>query len=107
MASTKKSKRVGPNKSEFVRQHPNASASEVVAAARTANIKLSPNLVYLVRSADKRKSKAATRRGRRPKRAINSGADVAAFKRLTLSLSISSARQALDDLERGIAELLK
>lgn len=108
MASGRKRASKGPNKSDFIRQHPNVSAPEVVAAAKAAGIKLSPNLVYLVRSADKRRNRAGgTKRGRKPRVAIASSADVAAFKRLALGLGLTTARQALDDLERGLAELLR
>src|SRR5262245_63123223 len=52
----------GPNKSDFIRQHPNLSARDVVAKAKEAGISLSPVLVYKVRG---RTKPGATTRPRR------------------------------------------
>jgi len=160
----------GPSKSDFIRQHPNLSASEVVAKAKERGISVSTtlvynvrgratpkrgskpsggqgpkpksakmtasdfirsqprgmkakdvveaavkagfnkfgtNLVYLVRSKMGSLSANGSRRAGRPPRVTSAAmADVSAFKRMALDLGIATARQALDDLERGLAALL-
>lgn len=177
MASKKKSARrrgrpsgPGPNKSDFIRQHPNLSPSEVVAKAKEHGISMSSalvynvrgrtnpkrrskpsgkpgpapkngkttasdfirsqprtmkakdvidaatkagfkkfgaNLVYLVRSKMTSSGTTASPRTRRQQRATSgSTANVSTFKKMALDLGIARARQALDELERGLAALL-
>jgi hypothetical protein len=63
------------SKSEFVRKYPfNVPAAEVVAAAKKAGLKITPGLVHVVRTTDRRKARKAGqpvppggRRGRRTK----------------------------------------
>src|SRR5262245_31668403 len=52
-----------PSKSDFVRKHLNVPAAELVEKAKAAGIKLTPSLVYKVRS--RTGSGKAARRGRR------------------------------------------
>ncbi len=83
-------------------------ASDVLAAAKKRGIKMSSNLVYAVRTAARRKGGAPKGRpGRKPRSAtVTPTGDVAAFKTMALGLGVARARQALDELERGLAELI-
>jgi hypothetical protein len=98
-----------PSASDFVRSMPaSAKASEVVAAAKKQGIKMSTNLVYAVRSAAARKGGPKGRPGSRPRAAAAAGSagDTVAFKKLAFGLGIARARQALDELERGLRDLI-
>ena len=54
-----------PNKSAFIRNHPSASAAEVVALGKKAGLKFAVEYVYSIRQAAKR----AERKGRVPGKA--------------------------------------
>jgi hypothetical protein len=99
-----------PSASDFVRSMPaEAKASEVVAAAKKQGIKMSTNLVYAVRSAAARRGGGPKGRpGPKPRAASAGGAssDTIAFKKLAFGLGIARARQALDELERGLRDLI-
>lgn len=99
--------------SDFVRSMPAAmKAGDVLTAAKAKGLKMSRNLVYAVRRAASKKTPApATVKGKpgRKPRALDVGAsngDVLAFKKMAFNLGISRARQALDELERGLKALL-
>jgi hypothetical protein len=61
MASKKSAKsKNGVNKSAWIRQHPGAAVTELVAKAKAEGITISPGLVYAIRSDDKKKAGAGT-----------------------------------------------
>lgn len=98
--------------SDFVRSMPaTMKAKEITAAANAKGIKVSSGLVYMVRSAAKKKggaSAAKSKPGSKP-RAVATNAsktDVFEFKKMAFNLGLATARQALDELERGLAALL-
>lgn len=99
--------------SDFVRSMPpSMKAKEITAAAKAKGIKVSSGLVYMVRSAAKRRGGSAGVKGRpgRKPGAFATGAsngDILAFKKLAFNLGLATARQALDELERGLAALLE
>jgi len=101
----------GPNKSDFVRQHPNLPAADVVAKAKESGIHLSSNLVYMVRATDRKRGSGTAKR--RPKQKVRAriagtrrnGAAIVEFKKMAFALGIENARRALDELERGLATL--
>ena len=82
-------------------------AKAVIAAAARKGIKMSANLVYMVRS-KARAGAPAGARGRRGRRRRGGGgaADTVAFKRMALGMGLARARQELDELERGLAQLI-
>lgn len=97
--------------SDFVRSMPvTMSAKDVIAAAKAKGIRMSANLVYMVRATDRRRSGAVPKgtgpRGRAgsvaPRR---NGAAMVEFKKMAFALGIDNARRALDELERGLATL--
>jgi hypothetical protein len=96
-----------PTASDFVRTQPaSMGAAEVVAAGAKQGFKFSTNLVYAVRSAaGKGKVGRGKGRGRGAAKVANSGSE-ATFRKLALDLGLGRARQALDDLERGLAQLI-
>ena len=51
-----------PNKSEFIRNHPNLSAGEVVAKAKEEGLTIDATLVYKVRGREAAKGKANPKR---------------------------------------------
>lgn len=109
-----KPKTAGMSASDFVRSMPaSMKPADVLAAAKAKGIKMSRNLIYAVRTAAKKKVGAAPSAVRgRPRKAARAAAvgapkrDVSEFKKMALELGISMARQALDELERGLATLL-
>jgi len=100
-----KTKSKSPNKSAFVRNLPaDMSAKDVVAKAKAANITLTENYVYTIRSAAKNKSKkGGTGRGPgRPKgskstftAATSGGSNEKAFVELALELGLGNAERLL------------
>jgi hypothetical protein len=101
--------------SDFVRSMPaSMKAKEIAAAGKAKGIKVSSGLVYMVRSAAKKKGGVAPRRKPGPKPKDwkpqvfqgGNGSSIGEFKKMALGLGIDRARQALDDLERGLAALL-
>lgn len=101
--------RNGATASDFVRTMPaTMKAKEIVAAGKAKGIRLSPNLVYMVRSTDKKNGRTAQKRGpgRRRATTVASAGDIATFKKMAFALGISTARRALDEFERGLAALL-
>src|SRR5690242_7788622 len=54
-------------KTAFIRQHPNMKASELIAEAKKAGIKLTPTQIYNCRAIDKKKGR---RKGNRSKSSI-------------------------------------
>jgi hypothetical protein len=98
-----------PSASDFVRTQPaTLAASEVVAAGAKQGLKFSTNLVYAVRSAAGKKSGGKRGAGRRvAKAASNAAAGLhATFRKLALDLGLNRAREALEELEQGIAQLI-
>ena len=98
--------------SDFIRSQPaTAKAKDVVAAGKAKGIKVSPGLVYMVRStAKKRTERSPVKRkpGRKPRAVVDGEmAHVSTFKKLALDFGIARARQQLDELERGLAELIR
>jgi hypothetical protein len=165
MASEKKSPRkTGPNKSAFIRQHPELTPAQVVAKGAEGGLKFSPAFVSAIRSKDRAGKKAepsgrGSNRGRKPKGGTSSASDfirsmpttmqaaalvdagkakgirfsanlvyavrarmagkrsgrggrpvssdLSVFKRMAFDLGITRAREALDELERGLAALVR
>jgi hypothetical protein len=98
-----------PSASDFVRTQPaTLAASDVVAAGAKQGLKFSTNLVYAVRSAAGKKSGGKRGAGRRvAKAASNAAAGLhATFRKLALDLGLNRAREALNELEQGIAQLI-
>jgi len=100
-----KPKSTKPNKSAFIRSMPNATAAEIIAAAKGKGMTLSSAMVYVVRSKDK----GAKRRPGRPKgsknrakRAATSGNDELAFRRLVLSIGLLAAEKYLAELRASV-----
>ena len=92
-----------PSASDFVRSQPSSmGAADVVAAGAKQGLKFSTNLVYAVRSAGKKGG--GGRRGRGFKAAV-AGVE-ATFRKMALDLGLGRARQALEDLEHGLAQLI-
>jgi len=97
------------NASDFVRSMPrDMPAKQVIAAAARKGIKMSANLVYMVRSKARTQGPGGGARGRRGRRRRGQGgaADTVAFKRMALGMGLARARQELDELERGLAQLI-
>lgn len=86
------------NKSEFVRSQGDAKASDVVAAAKKKGIKLTERYVYVIRSADKAKSRKGIavggKRGRR-----GTGDAEARLRHAIAELGLTAARRVLQDVE--------
>ncbi len=117
--------KAGGTKTDFVRAQPEGlSASEVVARAKAAGVALTSKSVHTMRSKIKAAkaiakrpavpSKAATKNVTKPEAAQKAptagtpvDGDVVSFRRLVLGLGTVRARKLLDDLERGIAALLR
>ena len=104
-----KTKSKSPNKSAFVRSLPaDMSAKDVVAKAKAANIVLTENYVYTIRSAAKNKSKkGGTGRGPgRPKGSksgsISSGSVETSFIEHALELGLGNAEKLLAKLRARI-----
>ena len=102
----------GATASDFVRSMPvTMPAKDVLAAAKTKGIRMSANLVYMVRATDRKHGGAAptrSRRGRPRAQAATrgrNGATVVEFKKMAFALGIDNARRALDELERALATL--
>ncbi len=80
------------------------STKEIMAAGKKAGIKFSPNLVYMVRS---RAGSAKTKGKRRGRRATpGSNANDAQFRKLVVDLGIAKAKDLVDEVERGVKELI-
>jgi len=55
-----------PNKSEFIRLHPNTPAPELVNFAKSKGIKITTAFIYTIRSSDKAKAAKATSKVKAP-----------------------------------------
>jgi hypothetical protein len=98
----------GMSASDFVRSMPtDMPAKEVVAAGADKGIKLSANLVYMVRSSAKRKGVAGAAQPRGRGRSTQASSDVVAFKKMAFELGLERARQALDELEQALVAMLR
>lgn len=102
----------GGTASDFVRSMPvTMSAKDVIAAAKAKGIRMSANLVYMVRATDRKRSGTAPARGRRRKAGVRvatrsrNGTTIVEFKKMAFALGIDNARRALDELERALATL--
>lgn len=102
----------GATASDFVRSMPvTTPAKDVIAAAKAKGIRMSANLVYMVRATDRKRGGAAPTRGRQRKARAQlatrgrNGATVVEFKKMAFALGIDNARRALDELERALAAL--
>ena len=119
------SPKAAPTKTEFVLGQPaTTSAKDVAAKATAAGIELTPKHVHTIRSKSKAAKavakkpavarKAATKNVTKPKAAAKAptagptvDGDVVSFRKLVLGLGILRARQLLEDLERGLAALIR
>lgn len=108
----------GTNKAEFVRRMPaNMAASEVVKAAIKEGIDLDADYVYKVRHAQRQREKEARSRVTAAKAApvatVESPKEPAAsadaatrFRKLVLELGFARSRDLLQQLEKGLSELI-
>lgn len=97
-----KTKSKSPNKSAFVRSLPESmSAKDVVSKAKAANMVLTENYVYTIRSAAKKKSGKGPGRPGRPKGSVNKPAAAAGASSSGTSNS-SQARFIEAALEIGL-----
>ncbi len=108
--ATKKAKRrggrkKGQNASAFIRKQPaSMSPKEIMEAGKKAGLKFSINLVYAVRS---RAGSAKPKGKRRVRRAAaGSNASEAQFRRLVLDLGLGRAKALVDEVERGMKQLI-
>ena len=95
--------------SDFIRQHPDKTATEITKLGKAQGFKFSSNLVYATRAYDKKKSGAPKGKpGRKPagKMAAAGNGD-AAFKRIALDIGFPRAREIVVELERKWNDLLK
>ena len=95
--------------SAFIRSLPATTpAAEVAKAGAAKGLKFSVTLVYMVRSAARRKAGkgAAPKKGTARRSSNVASSTEAQFKKAALEIGIASARTALDELERGLAALL-
>ena len=118
--------KAGGTKTDFVRAQPEGlSASEVVARAKAAGVALTSKSVHTMRSKIKAAkaiakrpavpSKAATKNVTKPEAAQKAptaaalavDGDVVTFRKLVLGLGTVRARELLDELERGLAALIR
>jgi hypothetical protein len=87
------------------------SAKDVIAAAKAKGIRMSANLVYMVRATDRKRGGGTTKRRATPasrsriSATRRNGATIVEFKKMAFALGIDNARRALDELERGLATL--
>jgi len=102
----------GGTASDFVRSMPvTTPAKDVIAAAKAKGIRMSANLVYMVRATDRKRGVGTVKRRATPRaRArlgaiLRNGATIVEFKKMAFALGIDNARRALDELERGLATL--
>lgn len=97
--------------SDFIRQHPGKTATELVELGKGQGLKFSGNLVYAVRAYDRKGAGAPKGKpGRKPggnvaTRASVTG-DVAAFKKMALEIGFPRAREIVVALERKWNDLL-
>lgn len=102
-----------PNKSEFIRAQPaELSASEVVKKALDAGVKLSPQLVYVIRSAARRKktgqSPMGSARGSSATRYTSRRSDSSTsmeFLALVTEIGISNAEDLLKRFKSEVASI--
>jgi len=113
--AAKKTEKFGA-KSAFVRSMPAGTpAAEVVEAAKKRGIKLTPSLVYNIRSTTKKSSGSTTkgkpgpktgRKGRRGRRRVRGAASVAAeihLRNAIASLGLVKSREILAAVEAAFA----
>jgi hypothetical protein len=101
-----------PNKSEFIRAQPaELSASEVVKKASDAGLKLSPQLVYVIRSAARRKRTGQVMASGRPTRARRGTAGHSdssismEFLALVTEIGLSNAEALLKRFKAEVASI--
>lgn len=99
-----KTKSKSPNKSAFVRSLPESmSAKDVVSKAKAANMVLTENYVYTIRSAAKKKSGKGPGRPGRPKGSVNKPAAAASASSSSSGTSNSSQARFIEAaLEIGL-----
>ena len=95
------------NKSDFVRSHSSLTASEVVAKAKLARIKLNAKYVYNVRAYDKKMTTTKKSVHRLPKNTIISGIRQAAVLDNGVDAHIGSGKLGRVTLEERAAVLLR
>jgi hypothetical protein len=106
MASKKKTpKKRKVNKTQFVLEHPNLSAKEVVDEAKKQGIKLSDKYVYNIRA----KAKAGGKKGkpgRKARAASNGHDDTRAFVDLALIIGLDKATQILQRVQEAVSKVV-
>lgn len=85
-------------KTAFVLSMPGVSAGDVVVAAKKVGMKLTPRLVYVIRSADKAKAQKRGTTGSGRGRRANGGAE-GDLRRAIAELGLTQARRVLEDVE--------
>jgi hypothetical protein len=99
MATATKAKR--GEKTAFIRQYPNLKASELVAEAKNAGIKLTPTQIYNCRAIDKKKGRKKSTRGKGPASGSNLGASLVIVAATVKKLGgIENVKQALRLIEQ-------
>lgn len=97
-----KSKAVGPNKSQAIRealaQKPQAKVSEIVAFLATRGIKVQPQLVYFVKA----KGKAKARRVKRQEVAAGANGQVDVVALLTEIKSLAGKAGGIKELKKYV-----
>lgn len=96
-----------PTASNFIRQHPDKSAGEIVKLGAAAGLKFGESSVYQTRAYDKRKGGAPKAKpGKKPavKAAASNG--ITTFKKLALEIGFPKAREIVVELERKWNDLL-
>lgn len=86
------------NAADFLRGMPDASARDIVAAAKKKGIKLSERYVYVIRSSDRAKAQAGGSRGGRGSRPGKNGAETS-LRQAIAELGLARARQVLAEVE--------
>lgn len=109
MASKKTRRKSRISKTEFVRTMPNASAQEIVAAAKKKGIKLSDRYVYVIRSKDKASKGKRSARKAAPRRAVArraaarpTGLD-GQLRQAIAQLGLVRAREIFSEVERAFS----
>lgn len=109
-AGTSAPKAGKPTASNFIRQHPDKSAGEIVKLGAAKGLKFTESSVYQTRAYDKKKGGAPKRKpgskaGNVATRASGTG-DLATFKKMAVTIGFPEAREIVVELERKWNELL-
>lgn len=113
------SAKTAATKADFVRTMPRSMpAKEVVATAKAAGVQITEKYVYNVRS-DSKTGKAAVKKPSPTAKAVakpatpvkatpvSTGGNETQLRKLVLALGVVRSRQLLDELERGLAGLIR